>query len=155
MVNRRRRLISIGITGLAALSLLSCQTTLDSRDVTAAETLWKTNGLSSYRIELQVANGPVRRIEVTVENGFFQSGVLRERGADAEGWEPPVPLDETEARPYTVPGLFQTLREELSAGQRAVRATFNPNRGYVESMELSAIAGDTPTLIAVLSLEPL
>jgi hypothetical protein len=154
-VTRHQPLISIGLAAWTALSLSCQEASLDPRDVTAAETLWKANGLSSYRIELQVANGPVRRVEVTVENGSFRNGALRERSSNAEGWEPPIPLDETQARPYTVPGLFQTLREELSAGQRVVRATFNPNRGYVERIELSEIAGGTPTLIAVLSLEPL
>ena len=154
-MTRHRSLISIGLSGLTALSLSCREATLDPRNVAAAETLWKTNGLSSYRIELQVANGPVRRVEVTVENGSFQNGSLRERTSDAKGWGPPMPLDETRARPYTVPGLFQTLREELSAGQRTVMATFNPNRGYVERIELRGSAAETPTLIAVLSLEPL
>jgi hypothetical protein len=143
------------LIALTTLSLPGCrQPTLAARDITAAETLWKTNGLSSYRIELQVTDGLERHIEVTVQAGAFQNGVLLER-ADEEGWEPPIPLDETQARPYTVPGLFETLREELSAGQRTVTATFNPNRGYVEHMELGEIAGSEPTVVLVQSLEPL
>ena len=152
----RGRLLSTILTGLIALSLLSCQDGhFDPREVTAAETLWKTNGLSSYRLSLEVSNGLTRRIEVTMENGSFRNGVLLERALDGEGWEPPRPLDEMQARPYTVPGLFQTLREELSAGQRTVHARFNHNRGYVEQMELGEIAGSAPMRITVLSLEPL
>ena len=142
--------------GVLAFWLVSCGGGgLDPRDITAAETLWKTNGLASYHLELEVMNGLTRRIEVTVENGSYQNGMLMERGADDEGWEPGIPLDEIQGRPYTVPGLFQTLREELSTGQRSVSVTFNPNRGYVEAMALGGIAGSAPTLVRVLSLEPL
>lgn len=143
---------ALGLTSLTIL--LNCQTSLNPEEITAAETLWQTHGLASYRIELRVASELERRVEITVQDGVFQEGLRLER-SDGEGWEPPVPLDEVRARPYTVAGLFQTLREELSAGQRTVRARFNENRGYVESMELGAIAGSSATSILVVSLEPL
>jgi len=152
-VTRRRRQLSVFF--FATTILLSCQaSSLDPQEITAAETLWKTNGLTSYRIELRVERELERRVEVTVRDGAIEEGVLLER-ADGEGWEPPTPLDETQARPYTVPGLFQTLREELSTGQRTVSARFNQNRGYVEHMELGPIARSPAALITVVSLEPL
>jgi hypothetical protein len=153
---RHTRLLAISLAAFTTLALLSCgKTAPDPRDIAAAETLWKTDGLSSYRIELEVTNGLTRHIEVTVKDGSFESGALLER-SDGEGWEePPLPLDETEGQPYTVSGLFQTLREEISTRQRTVSATFNPNKGYVERMELGQIDGSPPHVITVLSLEPL
>lgn len=62
------------------------------------------------------------------------------------------------ARPYTVEGLFRTLSEEITVGERQfVRARFHPARGFPELIELGPLRGapfTTPWVIRVESFRP-
>lgn len=119
-----------------------------------AEKRWELQGPSSYSIEVWISNHFERRVEVTVEKGVIREAILRERDEGEEDWGPRIELDERRARPYTVPGLFQTLREELAAEQRSVRASFQEELGYPLRIELGSISEGQGRVISVRALVP-
>lgn len=123
------------ITAALTASVLFCT----SRDGTVTESrlreardLWRNVGVTSYSIEVRLTDGREleRRVEVDVRDGEIVHGSFQERGDERE-------LNETQAHPYTVDGLFRILALELENDRGPfVRAWFDPEWGYPELIEL-------------------
>lgn len=104
-----------------------------------AESQWRSHAVPSYSIEVSVSEseGARRRVRLQVRDGQIVRATL----SQADAAEERAVVDAV-ARPYTVEGLFQTLDEEMTAAKRRyVRASFDPELGFPERIELGPLRG--------------
>jgi hypothetical protein len=114
-----------------------------------AESRWQSHSVHSYTIEVSVSESdePVRRVKIEVRGKEPVEAVMTENGTERR-------IEKDAARPYTVDGLFQTLDEELAAGERRyVRAWFDSARGYPERIELGTLRGAPEVSLWVIRVE--
>lgn len=125
MTDRLRAILVVALWGAACR-----EAAVDAQELAEAESRWRGHGIESYDIVVVVSGeGFDRRVRVSVRDGAVAEAEVTEHGLTRK-------LNETEARPYTVEGLFRTLREELGSGRRFVRVWFDPEDDFPQHMEL-------------------
>jgi len=89
--------------------------------IDAAEADWQANPVPSYNITVEVdrPGDDRRRNEISVRQGQVTRAVVRDWKPDEKRWREPYPLNEEQAFPFTVPGLFDMVRDELRHSGRA------------------------------------
>jgi hypothetical protein len=88
--------------------------------IDAAEANWQANPVPGYDITVEVDRpGERRRNEISVRQGQVRRAVVRSWDPDEKRWQEPAPLNEEQAFPFTVPGLFDMVRDELRHSGRA------------------------------------
>lgn len=88
--------------------------------IDAAEANWQANPVPGYDITVEVDRpGERRRNEISVRQGQVTRAVVRYWNPDEKRWQEPAPLNEEQAFPFTVPGLFDMVRGELQRSGRA------------------------------------
>ncbi len=81
---------------------------------------WRVRPAAAYRIEVEVERPGDRRLSrVTVRGGGIETAEVTYWDAARGAWGATAPLDEAQARPFTVEGLYRTLRAEMEAGGRS------------------------------------
>jgi Family of unknown function (DUF6174) len=136
---------------VAALALhAACGGTWLTREaLDRAESRWHSHSVQSYTIEVSVSESDKtqRRLRLELRDGKLVEAVMNENGTERR-------IDEETARPYTVDGFFQTLDEELAAGQRRyVVASFDSARGFPERIELGPLRGTPEVTVWVIRVE--
>jgi len=117
---------------LAAVAVLAAcrEAAVTEEDLEKAETSWRSRGIESYEIDVVLSGGPERRVHVAVRDGAIAEATVTEHSIVRA-------LNEAQARPYTVEGLFRTLAVELRGGERRfVRVWFDARCGFPAHMEL-------------------
>jgi hypothetical protein len=104
-----------------------------------AASRWRKNAISNYRIVVDVQmNGNIRRNIITIQNGEIDQATVsykdNVRGRDKQK------LNTTQALAFTVPGLFETVREELNAHTRTdIRVAVHPDRAYLQQIAFGPV----------------
>lgn len=93
---------------------------------------WKKEAIPNYKIVVDVQmQGNMRRNEITVQNNNIRQATVsyKENGK----WVRTKNLNESQAMAFTVPGLFETVQEELRVHARSdIRVAFNSEKSYIE-----------------------
>ena len=140
------------LTPLIAVALLTGCTrgdTLTAEGLAAAKARWADQGLTSYRMEVEITGD-------RVEEGHFRVSV--EDGAVTEVSRNDKPVVSRDAF-YTIDGMFSMLGDELRMAQQAQRywqaaegarvyqrAYFDPDRGYCRRY-LRAVTGTQHNIV--------
>ncbi len=104
---------------LAGCELRLRGTTVAKMD--AAEAVWLAHPILDYHIIVEVKRSDeLRRIEVTVRNGEVSEATMILWDGLERSWRKPYALDASQSFPYTIPGLFDTVRGALEHSGRAV-----------------------------------
>lgn len=129
----------------------------------ALRSRWEAGPVRSYQITVDVERpADRRRNEITVVANMVIRASVAYWNDKGGAWGPPGPLMAGQATPFTVPGLFGSIREELVAGHRSeCRVAFAgdppvPERILLGQVMLSGtpVPGTEATLI-VREFEPL
>ncbi len=157
-------LAALLVTVIAGLGLLvGCGLAGASEaELAQAEAAWQAAPLASYHMVVEVQRAQERRRhEVWVREGEIVSGTLQYR-QEGEGWGPPQQMDTAQAAPFTVPGLFATVREQMRYGNRLlVRVQLSGSPPFPHRIVLGPVRQDgmpvegTETTVDVRLLEPL
>jgi hypothetical protein len=126
-----------------------------------AEGRWRKNAISNYRIVVDVQmNGNVRRNTITIIDGKINKATASYK--DNFRWKHEQRLNITQALPFTVPGLFETVREELTAHARTeIRVAVHPDKAYLQQIVFGPLLqnyqpiSNSEVYIFVRKLEPL
>lgn len=127
---------------LILIVLIGCGTRIQKATaglIDEAEARWRTKAISSYRMVVDVQmSGDVRRNEITVQNSRINQATVSYK--DSGRWARSQKLNESQALAFTVPGLFETVREEIRANARSdIRVAFNRDRAYLERVVLGPV----------------
>lgn len=146
--------------GLLTYALLHRNTTplLTRADYEAAADLWNAKGPTSYNLELQLTGNRPGVIRVEVRDG--QATRMQRDGV--------VPSQERTWFYWTVPGMMDTIAEELEmaespaksfnvpgASEVIQRAQFDPQFGYPRKYDRMVLGADFETHWEVTNFEPL
>ncbi|NUQ37462.1 MAG: hypothetical protein HUU23_06610 [Caldilineales bacterium] len=113
-----RLFVLLGLLALlAGCDLRLRDTTLAEMD--AAEAAWQQHPIPDYHIVVEVQRpDELRRIDIRVQQGEVISAVLLQWDAQQRVWRPPYDLPPAHSFPFTVPGLFDTVRGALAHSGR-------------------------------------
>ena len=106
------------------------------------ESDWRSQAIQDYHIIVDVERpGELRRNDVTVVDGRVTKGVLQYWETHEKRWSNRVILNESQAIAFSVPGLFDTVRSELTNGLRpVVRVVLGKNPPYIKKIILGQIS---------------
>ncbi len=84
-----------------------------------AQAVWYLEPVLNYHIVVDV-NRPdeKRRNDITVQNGVITSATVKYWDSGRLRWEEPYDLNEDQAFPFTIPGLYDMLRGALNNSNR-------------------------------------
>ena len=154
-------LVLILTTATAACGSRLPEATIEAID--EAQARWEANPVPSYRIVVDV-NRPSdrRRNELVVEQGRITRALLRYWDPERKRWERPLELTVEQAQWFTVPGLFDTVRDELkNSGRREIRVLLEGDPAFPQRIELGPVFQDeqpvpgTEATVIVRVFEPL
>jgi len=129
------------VTGACAAACR--EATVTRQEIEEAEASWRRHGVSSYDITVTLSGPFERRVQVAVRDGAVLEATVTEHGLVR-------PLNEAQARPYTVEGLFRTLTEELRrGGRRFVRVWFDQRYDFPAHSELGPRRDGTDETVLV------
>ncbi len=108
---------------VGALFLAACRGGLEQATlakVDQMEQAWLAAPVSSYRIVVDVDRpDDRRRNELLVEDGAVVQATVKYWNPQRKTWDEPFPLNPEQAEPFTVPGLFEMVREQIQLPERA------------------------------------
>ena len=127
-----------------------------------AKAHWQANPVLSYRIVAEVEfQGERRQNEITVSQGQITGAIVRYWNSDQRRWDEPLKLREEQAFPFTAPGLFDLVREELlGSGRRDIRVVMSGDPAFPRRIVLGPLWHDerrrsgTETRITIRSFMP-
>jgi hypothetical protein len=125
------------------------------------ERQWRTKAVLNYTMVVDVQmNGNIRRNEITVKNGKIDHATVSYK--DNSSWKHAQKLNAAQAMAFTVPGLFETVREELNAHARSnLRVAVHPDGAYLQQIDLGPVLQNNQSIpnsevyIFVRKFEPL
>ncbi len=128
-----------------------------------AEARWQENPVLSYRIVVDVERpDDRRRNELIVEQGQVTRALIRYWDPERQRWGRPMELTIEQAQWFTVPGLFNTVREELrNSGRKRIRVAIEGDPAFPRRIELGPVmegkkpAPYTKATVIVRVFEPL
>lgn len=123
---KRKHFILAAMLLAVAIVLLGTRYAREKRLVPAsirllnnAQTVWYANPVLNYTIVVDVIRpGEQRRCEIAVENGKVVSAAVKYRNASGLGWDQAHVLNEEQAYPFTIPGLYDMIRLPLRNNAR-------------------------------------
>lgn len=166
---QRRRLLWIGILlGMLGLVLFAagCTALMPQASfemMNEAEAKWEADPVSSYRIVVDVERPTDRRrTEVTVRQDAIIRAEVKYWNEQTKTWDEPADLNQEQAYPFTVPGLFDMVRGELASSGRAdVRVLMDGSPAFPHRLVLGPVWMDgkpvsgTEATVTVRTFEPL
>ncbi|MCO6453509.1 MAG: hypothetical protein J5I90_22195 [Caldilineales bacterium] len=147
-MNGVRRLTWAGFTLLVLIAVLSgCEPKLrgvTTSDMDRAETAWEANPVRNYRIVVEVIRpDELRRNELTVEDGQVTSAIMLLWDRGKQEWREPFLLDETQAFPYTPPGLFEMVRGAIEhSGRTMIRVEMRGDPPFPQHIQFGPVWED-------------
>lgn len=156
----------LGIGVFLSLVTSSCAPPLQEASydlVYAAQRDWEVNPVLNYLIVVDVERpGETRRYSITVREGEIQHATLATRDSTFGTGSTPSCLDETQAFPLTVSGLYDLVLAELRVGSRREVLVAIRRRPVVpQRIELGPVIQDgrpiegTQTTVIVRTFDPL
>jgi hypothetical protein len=105
------------------------------------ESDWRSQKIQDYHILVDVERpGELRRNDITVVNGQVTKGVLQYWEAKLKRWDNTIMLNESQSVAFSVPGLFDTVRSELTnSGRPIVRVTLSKSPPYLKKIILGQL----------------
>ncbi len=107
----------------ALLSTAACRSGLERATVAKVDQMeqaWRASPVLSYRIVVDVDRpDDRRRNELLVEDGAVIQATVKYWDPQRKTWDEPFPLNQEQAEPFTVPGLFEMVREQILLPERA------------------------------------
>lgn len=165
---QRRRLLQVGIL-LGMLSLVvfvvGCTALMPQASfemMNDAEAQWDTAPIISYRIVVDVDRpSDRRRTEVAVRQNAIVHANVQYWNDTTRAWDEPADVNQEQAYPFTVPGLFDMVRGELASSGRAdVRVSMDGSPAFPHRLVLGPVWMDgkpvsgTEATVTVRTFEP-
>lgn len=127
-----------------------------------AQARWQANPVPSYTIVVDVDRpGEKRRNTVVVENGQIVYGEVKYWDEAADRWGEPIPLDPEQAYPFTVPGLFDMVREQIrESGRQDIQVAMDGDPPFPHTLRLGPVFLDgrpfegTEAVVQVVEFRP-
>jgi hypothetical protein len=127
------------------------------------ENAWRANPVASYHIIVDVERpDDKRRNELFVHDGTIVQARVKYWNRERKDWEQPFALNQEQAAPFTVPGLFKTLREQLDLSNRElVQVQWRQDPVFPQLIVLGPVSQDgapipgTEATIIVVEFTPL
>lgn len=86
-----------------------------------ADAKWHSNPVSSYHIVVDVKRSDeLRRQDIDVRDGQIERGSVQYWNSRSDRWENTIILNDSQSIAFTVPGLLETVREEIKSGRRPI-----------------------------------
>lgn len=118
----KRRLLSCGM--LLMLTAVSCGPPMEKATlprIDEADARWRSSGITNYHIIVDVERSEeLRRHDITVRDGHIIHAIVQYWNSHNKRWENTISLNEAQALAFTVPGLLETVREELQSNRRPI-----------------------------------
>jgi hypothetical protein len=162
----RGKLTALLIGGLALGLLAGCATNLQPASlqmIDEAEVQWQQAPILNYHIIVEVDRLDERRQnDLTVSQGQVIHAVVAYWDTNSNTWNRSTDLNQQQAFPYTVPGLFDTVRGELKNGSRTdIQVALGGDPPFPQQIDLGevqdagqAVSGTAAT-VTVKKFEPL
>lgn len=111
--------------------------------INEAQAQWEHHPVRSYNVVVVVQQGDhLRKNELQVKNGKVIFATVRFWDSNHDRWGDRVELNERQALPFTIPGLFETVREELIQHSREnIRVAMNGNPPFPRTVVLGPLIG--------------
>lgn len=165
---RRRRLLRVGILlGMLGLGFIvaGCTALMPQASfemMNDAEAQWEADPIAGYRIVVDVERpSDRRRTEVTVRQDAIVRADVQYWNDTTGTWDEPSDLNQEQAYPFTVPGLFDMVRGELASSGRAdVRVSMDGSPAFPHRIVLGPVWLDgkpvsgTEATVVVRTFEP-
>ncbi|MCP4165576.1 MAG: hypothetical protein GY759_06745 [Chloroflexi bacterium] len=96
------------------------------------EAAWNAHPILDYHIVVDVKRpDELRRYDITVQKGEVTDATMLMWNAYEQTWREPYSLDETQSFPFTVTGLFDTVRGALlHSGRTDIRVNMGENPAF-------------------------
>lgn len=133
------------LTGLLIL-LVGCSQPVPAsrRMMDDAEARWQANPVPSYHIVVDVDRpDDRRRTELTLSEGEIVEAKVSYWDFRKKRWQEPYDLNQEQAFPFTVPGLFDMVRGELrSSGRADIRVVMKGEPAFPHRIVLGPVWQD-------------
>lgn len=118
-----------------------------------AEARWQAAPVQNYAITVEVDRpDDRRRTTVSVEAGQIVEGVVSYWDFERQAWRAPYALNQDQAFPFTVPGLFDMVRGELeNSGRDEVRVEMGGEPPFPQRILLGPVVLDGQTLVETMA----
>ena len=112
-----------------------------TRMIDEAEARWQADPVPSYHIVVDVDRpDDRRRTELTVREGEIVEATVSYWDFREKRWQEPHPLNQEQASPFTVPGLFEMVRGELrSSGRADIRVVMDGEPAFPHRIVLGPV----------------
>lgn len=109
-----------------------------------ADASWRSHPVASYHIVVDVERpGELRRQDITIRDGKTDRAIVQYWNSKDNRWENTITLNQAQAAAFTVPGLLETVREELDNSRRPViRVSMIQDPPYLEKIILGQVWQD-------------
>lgn len=143
---RKIILLLLGFLSLALLAIFILSGSREKRypevnfsTLNEAETSWYNAGLLHYHMIVDVEfSSERRRHDLTIQNGQVSQAAISYW--EDNSWSQPNAINAEQASLYTIPGLFNMLREELNRQMREeIRMDINPDPAYPRYIYLGKV----------------
>ncbi len=140
-----RRLGVAALLIFAVLLLAACGSSLRDTslaEIEKAEAAWQAQPVLNYRMITEISRpGEQRRYEIVVTDGIVSYAVMELYDVSTKTWQEPFELNESQAFPFTVPGMFDIVREALRNSDRtAIRVQMGETPPFPVRIELGMVS---------------
>lgn len=106
-----------------------------------ADAHWRSSAISNYHIIVDVERSEeLRRQDITVRSGQISHAIVQYWNSRNKRWENTISLNESQAIAFTVPGLLETVREELQSNRRPIiQVSLTPGPPYLQRIILGQV----------------
>ncbi len=143
----------------------ACNSNLESATLQlmdSSEALWQADPVSTYSIVVEVDRPSDRRRNfITVEKGQVVQATVSYWNAESKQWDTPYDLNQEQAFPFTVPGLFDMVRGEIrGSGRGDIRVQLSGDPPFPRLIVLGPVllngqpVGGTEATVIVDEFEP-
>lgn len=161
-----QRRLSVGLLLVGAIFLGGCallsppQATVQMMD--EAQARWQASPLQDYEITVEVDRpNDRRRTTVTVANGEIVEAMVSYWDSEQNAWLSPYALNQEQAYPFTVPGLFDMVRDQLkNSGRDEIRVEMGGDPPFPQRILLGPVVmegeslADTAATVTVQQFSP-
>lgn len=143
-----RRLLVLGGLFLTPIAMLliavSCGPPMEKATlarIDEADARWRSSAIPNYHIIVDVERSEeLRRQDITVRNGRISHAIVQYWNSHNQRWENTISLNESQSLAFTVPGLLETVREEIQSNRRPIiQVLLIPDAPYLQRVILGQL----------------